>query len=204
MSGDTNVGEPCDHVLITRAASGDGEAFGSIYSRYQRVVYRFARAMTGSTDGAADIVQEVFAVLLRDLPRYDPSRSALPTYLYGIARNLSRERLRRERRFRPLDAAGLRPMRQAHPDEPTDRLACAQTAARMRIAFNTLPRRYREVIVLCDLHDLAYADAAAVVRTTVGAVRWRLHRGRRMLRERMRRLERIAAGQPGSTARCAI
>jgi RNA polymerase sigma-70 factor, ECF subfamily len=193
-----------DRTLVECAAGGDGQAFASIYARYQQVVYRFARAMTGSADAAADIVQEVFTTLLRDLPRYDPERAALPTYLYGIARNLSRRRLRRERRFQPLDAIGLGQLLRDRPDDPGQLLGRAQAAARMRLALASLPPQYREVIVLCDLHDFAYADAAAVVRTSIGAIRWRLHRGRRLLRDRLRRLERTATRQPAGAARCAV
>jgi RNA polymerase sigma-70 factor, ECF subfamily len=204
MRVDTSSDASPDRALVERAAAGDGEAFASIYARYQQVVYRFARVMTGSPDTAADIVQEVFTTLLRDLPRYDPDRSALPTYLYGIARNLSRKRLQRERRFQPLDAIGLTQRSWDRGDDPVQRLGLAQAAARMRLALGSLPQRYREVIVLCDLHDLAYADAAAVVRASVGAVRWRLHRGRRLLRDRLRRMEEGATRQPASAARCAI
>jgi RNA polymerase sigma-70 factor, ECF subfamily len=204
MRLETDIDDPTDRALLERAAAGDAEAFGAIYSRHQKVVYRFAYAMTRSPDVAADIVQEVFTTLLRDLGRYDSTRSALTTYLYGIARNLSRERERRERRFDALDAAALCPVPEKPFDDPVERLAGAQAAARMQRAFGTLPRRYREVIVLCDLHDLPYAEAADVLRTSIGAVRWRLHRGRHMLRTRLRQLDASAAGRLPGTARYAI
>ena len=62
--------------------------------------------MTGSEPAAEDITQEAFVALFRDLSRYDPARASFTTYLYGIVRNLSRERLRRERRFLSLDVLG--------------------------------------------------------------------------------------------------
>jgi RNA polymerase sigma-70 factor, ECF subfamily len=195
---------PSDHALVERAAAGDVDAFGSIYARYQRVVYRFARAMTGSADAAADITQEVFTALLRDLPRYDPRRSALSTYLYGMARNLSRSRLRRERRFQSLDAVDGNSHVIESLADPHEHLAGIQSAAQMRRAFGSLPHRYREVIVLCDLHDLAYSEAAAVIHVSVGTIRWRLHRGRQLLRERLRRVQRTHVRHASPAAGCAI
>ena len=61
-----------------------------LYRRHQARVYRFARAMTGSDTLAEDIVQEVFLGLMRGLGRYDASRAALATYLFGVARNIAR------------------------------------------------------------------------------------------------------------------
>jgi RNA polymerase sigma-70 factor (ECF subfamily) len=121
-----------------------------------------------------------------------------------MARNLSRERLRREQRVLPLDAIGLAIAERDVAEDPADTLAGTQAAARVRRALRLLPSRYREVIILCDLHDLAYADAALIVRSSVGAVRSRLHRGRRMLRLRLRRLERAAGRRPISPARCSV
>src|SRR5215510_6716365 len=97
------VNETSDADLIRRAMTGQREAFAEIYRRYHTAVYRFARMMSGSRAIAEDVTQETFTSLLRDLPRYAPERAALPTYLYGVARNLTRTRLRRERRFVGLD-----------------------------------------------------------------------------------------------------
>ena len=180
-SGDAN-GSP-DVELVHRAAEGDQEAFGAVFERYQHVVYRFARAMTGCPDAAEDITQEVFVVLIRDLGRYAPERAALSTYLYGIARNLSRDRLRRQRRLLAC-LTGL-PGAREHASDPTDRLEDEERKADVRRALASLPVRYREVVILCDLHDLSYADVGAILRASVGAVRSRLHRGRQLLRQRL-------------------
>ena len=71
-----------------------------------RLVYRFARLMSGSPAIGEDVTQETFTVLLRDLHRYRPHHSSLTTYLYGVARNLTRSYLRRNRRFVRLDIDG--------------------------------------------------------------------------------------------------
>lgn len=91
--------------LVRRAAAGERDAFAAIYERYRTRVYRFARLMSGSSSTAEDVPQEVFVTLMRTLVRYEPQRAELLTYLYGRARNVTRNQLRRERRFVMLDAA---------------------------------------------------------------------------------------------------
>lgn len=197
--------EPSDRELLSRAAAGDGDAFAAIFERYQHVVYRFARAMTGSADAAEDITQEVFMILIRELARYAPDRSALSTYLYGIARNLSRDRARRERRFLPLESIGLgKPAAARRPGDPFEQMASEETGADVRRALAMLPPKYREVVILFDLHDLSYADVAAVIRTTVGAVRSRLHRGRHMLRHRLRKQSCSSVQHDAGSIRCSV
>ena len=90
----TRGAEPEDVSLLGDATRGDLDAFATLYRRHQQRVFRFARAMTGSSDAAEDITQEVFVVLLTDAGRFDPARAAFTTYVYGIVRNLSRHRRR--------------------------------------------------------------------------------------------------------------
>ena len=68
-----------DADLMLKAAHGDRDAFAALYRRYHAMVYRFARLMTGSSNAAEDIVQEVFLAVMRDAARYDPARAALPS-----------------------------------------------------------------------------------------------------------------------------
>lgn len=203
MLEDPGQQDPTDADLLRRAASGDRQAFELIYRRYHQAVYRFARAMTGSLEVAEDVTQEVFVALINELPRYDSTRAAFTTYLYGIARNLSRNQWRREQRRLSLERIGLEINRST--SDPLNRLEDAEAAAAVRRALQALPLRYRELIILCDLHGLAYAEAAVVVRASVGAVRARLHRARHLLRERLRRvLQRTTSNRRNSPARYAV
>jgi RNA polymerase sigma-70 factor, ECF subfamily len=183
--------EMSDDYLLGRAKAGEREAFGALYGRYQHIVYRFAKAMTGAADVAEDVTQEVFVVLMRNLEQYDARRGALATYLYGIARNVSRHRLRRERRFLSMDAIDPA-SEEGRADDPAGSLASAQTIATLRRALVMLPTRYREVIVLSELHELPGPVVAEIVGITPAAVRSRLHRGRQMLKQRIQRLESSA------------
>lgn len=202
MSDLTRPGPP-DAQRLARAAAGDPEAFAEIYRHYQHVVYRFGCAMTGSESAAEDIAQETFVALFRDLARYDPTRASFTTYLYGIVRNLSRERLRRDRRFLSLDALSATD-RRADVVDPARALEGAELAVQVRQALRKLPTRYRELIVLCDLHGMSYADAAAVSDISTAAVRSRLHRGRQLLRRQLSRVAGLDLAGAITTQRCAI
>jgi RNA polymerase sigma-70 factor, ECF subfamily len=177
-----------DGELVQRAASGDVNAFTEIFQRYQHIVRRFARVMTGCPAAAEDLSQEVFVAILRDLARYDSSRATFTTYLYGIARNLSRERIRKEWRFSPLDMLAPDSERAVYVSDPSDVLAGLQLTAHLRGAMRKLPPQYREVVELCDLNGFSYAEAAIIVGISTAALRSRLHRARQLLRRRLARV----------------
>jgi len=179
--------EPSDPELIERARGGEREAFGFLYRRHQAHVYRFARALTGSAVLAEDIVQDAFLALIRDLERYDSGRAPVRTYLFGIARNLARYKARSLWRLIPLDDVDETVGR----DDPAAALSSNEEARHLRRCLSGLPARYREVIILCDLHELDYAETAMVLEVPIGTVRSRLHRGRHLLIERLRRRESL-------------
>jgi RNA polymerase sigma-70 factor (ECF subfamily) len=192
--------EPPDGELVRRAAGGEREAFAAIYARYHTAVYRFARMMSGVASIAEDVTQDVFLTLMRDISRYQPQRSGLATYLYAIARNLTRNRLRREGRFVGLDPAASEP---AAPDDPCATLVHAREVASVRRAIAVLPSRYREAVILADIHGLSYAEIAVIVGAPVGTVRSRLNRGRARIAARLREEEHVEPVRR-TPVRCAV
>jgi RNA polymerase sigma-70 factor, ECF subfamily len=198
---------PSDADLLRLMSAGDEDAFTTLYRRRQAGVYRFALQMSGSEAVAEDVTQEVFMVLMRDADNFDPSRGSLAAYLYGIARNLVLRAFQKERPLVALsddveDDSGGHEQLVAHHD-PLGDLTRGETVARVRQAVLALPEHYREVVVLCELHEMSYAEAAEALECAVGTVRSRLHRGRAMLVERLRRDGRTdAAPQAFNTARC--
>ena len=192
-----------DIDLMRRTAAGDRDAFESLYRMHHATVYRFARLMTGSTTTAEDIVQEVFLALMRDASRYDPARASLTTYLYGSARHHTRRRLLRERFLVRLeDQADLcLPAASATAAEDLIRQRDVQ---HVRRAVVRLPARYREVIVLCDLQDVSYADAAQALGCAIGTVRSRLHRARHLLADKLLRGLACVDMARRPTVRCEI
>ena len=172
--------------LLRRMRGGDEQAFVELYRTHQGPVYRFALHMSGSADVAEEVTQEVFMVLIRDAKQYDPNRGSLAAYLIGVARKLVLRALESKTGFEQTggenDAAELVADRR---DIAAD-LAWNERIELLRKAVLSLPATYREVIVLCDLDEMDYAEAAGVLGCAVGTVRSRLHRARALLAEKMR------------------
>jgi len=168
-----------DEKLLGRMLEGDEEAFTTLYRRRQGPVYRFALHMTGSTGIAEDVTQEVFLVLFENGRRFDGSRGPLLSFLYGIARNRVLRRIEKERAAEPVveDYAGN--------EDLLEDLTRRETVEQVRRAVLSLPNAYREAVVLCDLENVSYEDAAAALECPVGTVRSRLSRGRAMLAQKL-------------------
>jgi RNA polymerase sigma-70 factor (ECF subfamily) len=176
-----------DVDLMSRAAEGDRDAFAALYRRHQASIYRFARLMTGSSQMAEDVVQDVFLALMRRASRYDAARASLTTYLYGSARHHTRRRLLRDRLFVSVDGRTPDARELTDGGDVAGELVRACEVRELRAAILTLPARYREVIVLCDLQDVTYVETATAIGCAVGTVRSRLHRARQLLAQKMRR-----------------
>jgi RNA polymerase sigma-70 factor (ECF subfamily) len=194
-----------DAELLRLMLCGDEDAFTVLYRRRQGGVYRFALQMSGSEALAEDVVQEVFMVLMRDGRNFDPTRGSLAAYLYGIARNHVLRAFERERSLVSLDADSDDSNDATHENlvahfDPLGDLARGEMVEKLRQAVLVLPAHYREALVLCELHELSYVDAAGALGCAVGTVRSRLHRARAMLGEKMRGRERESENAAGEDA----
>ena len=176
-----------DDDLLLRLRNGDEQAFTTLYRRRQGAIYRFALHMSGSPTAAEDITQEVFMALLRAECGYDKERGTLSGYLFGIARKLVLRSLERGRSDVALesetDESSLREL--AVIDDPLAGLTRHEAIEALRRAVQALPRRYREVVVMCDLEELDYADAAVALGCPIGTVRSRMHRARALLLDKL-------------------
>lgn len=141
--------------------------------------------MTADSSVAEDVVQDVFMAVMQDAGRFDPGRAAVVAWLCGIARNQLRQRLARDRRLEPLAHDEEAPDWPASTSEVLTELLRVERVEAVRRAVLSLPLRYREAVVLCDLQELPYADAADALACAVGTVRSRLHRGRALLASKL-------------------
>jgi RNA polymerase sigma-70 factor (ECF subfamily) len=189
-----------DDVLLSRIAMGAGDALAVLFRRRQADVYRFALHMSGTVAVAEDVTQDVFLIVMREAGRYEPGRSTVAAWLCGIARNCVRQRLERDGRWESLDeeAAGDDSQAVRLPD-PLGELTRSERVAMLRRAVIALPVRYREVVVLCDLEELTYAETADTLGCAIGTVRSRLHRARTMLAARMAALDEAQARVPDAS-----
>jgi RNA polymerase sigma-70 factor (ECF subfamily) len=202
----TQTTDLADALLLRRMAGGDEEAFAEVYRRKHPAIYRFALHMSGNPAMAEDVTQEVFMALIRDPKRFDPTRGTLGGFLFGVARNHLRKRWEQDRRLVSFDgdpddlretassgagsqhaAGGNGNGRSAFAAASGwDEFASVETVGRVRQAVGTLPENYREVVVLCELQEMSYEEAASALDCPVGTVRSRLHRARAMLVEKLR------------------
>jgi RNA polymerase sigma-70 factor (ECF subfamily) len=167
--------EPSDVELLAGIAAGLEQAFVELYRRRQHDVYRFAFAMARSRSFAQDVTQEVFLNVLENARRFDAAKGSVRAWLYGCARHVVLDRLRLERRW--TDAM---PPEEAEYDHD-ERLLADQRIERLHAALARLPVEYREALVLYEIEELSYVEAAAVLGCALGTVRSRLHRGRALL-----------------------
>ena len=144
--------------------------------------------------------------LIRDAKRFDPARGTVGGFLFGIARNFLRKRWEQDRRLvsfvgdaddlgeyaatAPAGSGNSTPRNgsygNGHAGAGHDEFAAFETVGRVRQAVATLPENYREVVVLCDLEEMSYEEAASALDCPVGTVRSRLHRARAILLEKLR------------------
>ena len=205
MDHDTEQ-DPSDETLLSRIAGGDVESLSVLFRRRQQNVYRFALHLTGSAAVADDVTQDVFVTVIRDARKFEPGRAPVRAWLCGIARNFVRRRLAVDRGAASIDADdGLEAAPPAASPDPLQDLTSSEAIEALRRAVLSLPIRYREVVVLCDLQELSYADAAAALTCPLGTVRSRLNRGRALLTAKMlaeQQRNETAQPRPVAGARC--
>jgi len=173
-----------DAALAARVACGDADALAPLYQRHRGAVYRFALLWSGSAAVAADVTQDVFVHLLGHANDYDAARGPLLPWILGIARNFVHKRSGVDARYLPeadeLDLAEA-------PDPPHDEALDGQRELdRLREAIAALPPHYRDVLVLVELAEWSYAEAAAICGCELNTVRSRLFRARALIARALR------------------
>ena len=179
-----------DAELLRRAEAGEESAFLSLYEKLKRSIFRYAFYMTGSRPAAEEITQEVFLELLRKRKRYDKDRGDVGAFVFGIARNLVRRIERRERPYAALPEGesleNLSGKLVADSEAVQGPMIRSEIVAKVQTAIASLPDHYRQAVVLCDLCELSYAEAAVRLGCAVGTVRSRLNRGHALLAQKLK------------------
>ncbi len=173
--------------LVERHRLGDPRAFEEIYSEHAQMVFNLALRMSGDREDAAELTQEVFLRVYRHLERFR-GRSTLKTWVFRIAINCCRSRLRR-RKLPFLDPGPdeedrLARIADPRPDPESDALNRG-LAAQLDAALRQLPPVFREAVVLRDVHGFAYDEIGRILRVRIGTVRSRIARGRARLQHLM-------------------
>jgi RNA polymerase sigma-70 factor, ECF subfamily len=190
------VEDRSDSELLELSLRGEETAFRVLYERLKPSIFRYAFYMTNSKTAAEEVTQEVFVLLIRDGKRYKKVRGDVAAFAFGITRNFVRRFQRRERVYQKLPTDEVLE-KISGSQNGTEGLAAQvirnQGIERTRAAIASLPDRYCQVIVLCDLCELSYAEAACRLECAVGTVRSRLNRARALL---VRKLKQSKKPQP--------
>jgi RNA polymerase sigma-70 factor (ECF subfamily) len=154
-------------------------------------VYRVARHLAGSRDDADELVQETYARAFRSWRSYQAGTN-LRAWLLRILTNLNIDRGRRSQRapqMQPLEANDyfLYDRLSESGTGPTDEERVVERLSQDDIvsALSLVPHDFRDVIVLVDIGDFSYQDAAQILDIPIGTVMSRLHRGRRILKREL-------------------
>jgi RNA polymerase sigma-70 factor, ECF subfamily len=154
-------------------------------------VYRVARHLVGSPDEAEDLMQETYARAFRSWRSFQPGTN-LRAWLLRILTNLNIDRGRRRQRtpdLQPLEEGDYflynRLEAAADGDSDEERVVERLSQNDVVAALSEVPHDFRDVVVLVDIGDFTYADAAQILDIPIGTVMSRLHRGRRILKKAM-------------------
>lgn len=174
--------------LIQRWQQGQADAFDALYSQHSPTIYRLGWAMLRDREEAADVVQETFLRAHKARHRFDPSRAAFGTWLYQIALNYCRGRLRRKRLltvpwFSHLIDTEARPG--ADRPGPEAQLLRNEYQRALWEAIEGLSDRLKEVIILHYYLNIPAVEIAKMLDCPEGTVYSRLHNARRSLAEQL-------------------
>src|SRR6476469_9484520 len=155
-------------------------------------VYRVARRLTGSREEAEDLVQETYGRAFRSWQQYQPGTN-LRAWLLRILTNLNIDRGRKAQRSpdtQPLEEGDYflyNKLESTLPDENPDEERVIERLSQNAVveSLAEVPHDFRDVIVLVDIGEFSYAEAAQILDIPVGTVMSRLHRGRRILKQRL-------------------
>ena len=183
---------------LAAAAGRDRAGFEEEALVHAEQLYRIALRLTGSPQAAEDLVQDTYLRAFRSWQSYKPGTN-LAAWLATIMRNANLDELRRQSRRpvqEPLDDDGdyylYNRLAESGP-QPQDEVLARLSGNAIVSALGDLPPNFREVVVLVDVGDFSYADAADILGIPIGTVMSRLYRGRRLLK-------RALADQAGGEA----
>ena len=171
------AGSEPDDLLVRRASNGDHAAFTELVRRHEGRVYAVAMRMLGREEDALDATQDTLLTVYRKIGQFRGD-SAFSTWLHRITINACYDILHKKAR-QPMLHVVDEDDREHEPGPPVEDHAAAVAggidAAR---ALQEVPEDFRAVLILADVHDLAYEEIAEILEVPIGTVKSRVYRGR--------------------------
>ena len=178
-----------DEELVEACQAGEASAFDVLVGRWEDRIRGAAFRFLGSEEEARDVAQEAFLKAYRSLSGFK-REARFSSWLYQIATNLCRDRLRRRKTratvsLEELEEAG--PVMVETGPGAHDQLLALDLARAVRDAVESLPEEQREVVILKEYQDLTFLEIAQALGVPVSTVKTRLYRGLGQLRRRLER-----------------
>ena len=183
-----------DELLMRAVRGGDCGQLGRLFERYHLPLFDFLYRTTGDRTAAEDLVQDVFVRILKYRHTFRDD-SSFETWVFRIARNARADHFRRRSTTQTVELSEDTELAAATSD-PADALDRASHETRLRRALMQLPDDKRELLVLARFRGLRYEQIGALLDIEVGAVKVRVHRAMRQLRETFERLGTRLDTQP--------
>jgi RNA polymerase sigma-70 factor (ECF subfamily) len=182
-----------DEDLMLRYRNGDEDAFEMLYGRYEKPVFSFIYRILMNAVDAEDLCQETFLRLVKEKKKYQASGN-FKTWVFRIALNLCRDRLRRKkfRSHRSIDAPSLsqngniNEIENALSDPAPDQIDCMEKdemKVLIQQAFKKLPEKQRTVVILKEYQALKFSEIAEIMKSPVGTIKSLNHRGHKKLKK---------------------
>ena len=178
--------EADDVALVAESLTGNRDAFGAIVRRYQSLICALAYSATGSLSQSEDLAQETFLAAWRQLSALrEPAK--LRPWLCRIARNITCDALKKQGREPMHGAETLEAAHESHAaeDSPTDQAISREEENILWRSIGDIPETYREPLILFYRQHQSIPRVAEVLDLTEDAVKQRLSRGRKLLREQV-------------------
>ncbi len=175
-----NSEQPDEEDIIRKCLGGDSGAYAVLVDRYKTMVYNLAFRMVGDEDTAKDLAQDSFIAAYGGLEHFRFG-SKFSSWLYSIVLNKCRDHLKLAKDTVPTDEiAEVLPDSRTSPEQDA---AAGQSRDILQRALDTLPKEYREVLILKHIEELDYEEISAITGAGIAALKVRAHRGREMLRK---------------------
>jgi RNA polymerase sigma-70 factor, ECF subfamily len=177
--------------LAKLSRNGDRRAFAELVDLYKDKIYHLGYRMLNQRQEAEDVVQETFLRVYTNLDRYDENQK-FSTWIYRIATNLCIDRLRKRKPSYSIDAelpegegTDWHALLASDDASPETELILSETQQHIREAIQSLPDKYKSIVVLRYLHDLSLQEISDILEMPVTTVKTRVHRGREFLRKKL-------------------
>lgn len=186
-----------DNIIVQQIKEGKIESFEILVERYQKQVYNIAYRYTGNRDDAYDLSQEAFLKAYKGIGNFRQD-SSFKTWIYHIAANVCRDYLRKDTKVYKVSID--EPVQSEHGDMekqltdnsigPDEIYENKELSEFVQGIINDLQQEYKEVIILREMQQLSYEEIAEVLSCSIGTVKSRLNRARKILRDKI-----IVAGE---------